>query len=260
MYVYLYVILRPAGQCFCSNRYVIIHVEGLQHSGLCLTPTSSDKEGTSLCKPVVSWGLGFCGLIRRTGHFSPLATSKDYWGLLKIFLSRTIEALHLAPSPILPVDIQGMKGRRQLTLAFWNRQLHWRGSSYKSTKTKVPFYSRCNMIKTTPCSVGTVGAEHWSEILQPFTAKGEWCLRMSEILSSRMETIHNIIMIRWMKGNYSHEESHAKYGCNNNKINYFDDIQIYFLQSNWGNIIQTWYKTSLGEKVWSIEWKILLQV
>lgn len=97
-------------------------------------------------------------------------------------------------------------------------------------------------------------------ILQPFTAKGEWCLRMSEILSSRMETIHNNIMIRWMKGNNSHEESHAKYGCNNNKINYFDNIQIYFLQSNWGNIIQTWYKTSLGEKVWSIEWKILLQV
>lgn len=26
LYVYLYVILRPAGQCFCSNRYVIIHV------------------------------------------------------------------------------------------------------------------------------------------------------------------------------------------------------------------------------------------
>lgn len=171
LYVYLYVILRPAGQCFCSNRYVIIHVEGLQNSGLCLTPTSSDKEGTSLCKPVVSWGLGFCGLIRRTGHFSPLATSKDYWGLLKIFLSRTIEALHLASSPILPMVIQGMKCRRQLTLAFWNRQLHWRGPSYESTKTKVPFYSRCNMIKTTPCSVGTVSAEHWSEICSPSPPK-----------------------------------------------------------------------------------------
>ena len=160
LYVYLYVILRPAGQCFCSNRYVIIHVEGLQHSGLCLTPTSS-----------VSWGLGFCDLIRRTGHFSPLATSKDYWGLLKIFLSRTVEALHLAPSPILPVEIQGIIGRRQLTLAFWNRQLHWRGPSYESIKPKVPFYSRRNMIKTTPCSVGTVGAEHWSEFCSPSPPK-----------------------------------------------------------------------------------------